>query len=194
MIKELIAEHYISKIVPSPYFTSATPVNKKELLFPRFYEDIENVLMKYLQLNKDNDCPYIYETYRSHSLQHTYFMRGASQIRGGNILSAGMHHFGIAVDIINLKDKDGDTEKDPNEVVDWENLDYVLLHKIAEGKDLFRLKFELAHLQFVRTGDQDLVRRAVYDRVLTFQKENGLTVDGIVGIQTIRKAKEIYNV
>ena len=130
---ELVGKHYIEVIVPSDEFTKGSLCGNIDLLYPPFKAGVVDLLESYKQYNKDNDIPYILESYRSHALQNAYFYRGASKIRGGSILNAGMHHFGVAVDIVNLKDKNGNSTKDLNESVDWTELDYTLLRKLANS-------------------------------------------------------------
>lgn len=188
-----IAKHYVEIIVPSNEFQQGGVCGNLDLLFPLFKVDVMKLLANYKEFNGDNDVPYVLESYRSHTLQSAYYFRGASKIKGGNILNAGMHHFGIAVDIVNLKDKNGNGTKDLNEAVDWNNLDYTLLRKLADRIGLVSLSWELCHFQDIKTTEQQELRNAVYYYVKDWQKKNGLKPDGIIGKISIAKARELYN-
>lgn len=186
-----IAQHYLYSICPSDYFNSLSPVCDKYLLFPEFREMIEEALIKYDEINVDNDCPYIYESFRSHKLQNIYYYRGASKIKGGNIMTSGMHHFGIAVDIINLIDKNGNKNKDKGESVDWSNINYKLLRTITRSMGINDLgSYEVCHFQMIPVIEQNNLRKAIREEIITFQENNGLVVDSIVGPKTIAKIKE----
>lgn len=190
---QAIAEWYLEHICISDKFSSPGPVSDSNLLYPAFYELIKKAIKQYERVNTDNDCPYLYETYRSHTLQNTYYYRGASKIRGGNILTAGMHHFGIAVDIINLQDKNGNKIKDKGEAVDWSNINYNTLRAITRPLGIFDLGgYEVCHFQAIPVSEQNNLRREVYYAVINFQRENNLVPDGIVGNKTIAKLKEFY--
>lgn len=187
-----IAKHYIENIVPSNEFQQGGVCGNLDLLFPLFKSDVMKLLVNYKEFNGDNDVPYVLESYRSHTLQSAYYFRGASKIKGGNILNAGMHHFGIAVDIVNLKDKNGNSTKDIGEAADWSNLDYTLLRKLADKIGLVSLSWEQCHFQEIQTTQQNELRKTVYNYVIEWQRENGLKPDGIIGKMSIAKAKELY--
>lgn len=187
-----LGKHYIEVIVPSDNFQSAGVCGDFELLYPPFKARIENLIEEYHKYNPDEDIPYVLESFRSHALQNAYYYRGASKIRGGNILNAGMHHLGIAVDLVNLKDKNGNGFKDPGEVVDWKNLDYVLLRRIANGIGITTLAWEQCHFQHIQTSEQNEARQEVYNYVKQWQYNSNLKPDGIVGPKTIAKAKQLY--
>lgn len=185
-----IAEHYLNVICVSDDFQNSNPINNRDLLFPDFNDLIEELLTRYDEVNNDNDCPYIYETFRSHALQNIYYFRGATKIRGGNILTAGMHHFGVAVDIINLVDKNGNKIKDRGESVDWNNIDYVTMRHISRELGIYDLgSYEVCHFQMIPTSEQSTLRQSIYQEVLNFQRANGLKADGIIGPKTIAKLK-----
>lgn len=184
--------NYITNIVPSEKFNFPGIVNDDNLLYEPFKIMVTKALVEYEEINSDKDVPYIYESFRTHVLQRIYFNRGASKIRGGSLLSAGMHHFGIAVDIVNLKDKNGNRVKDPNEIIDWEELDYIALRKIMAAHGLSYLSWELCHFQAIPNSQQDDLRNYMFVRMKEWQSYNGLVADGIVGERTIKKAQERY--
>jgi hypothetical protein len=141
----------------------------------------------------ETKIPFLFETYRSHILQTTYYNIKRSTIKGGNILSAGMHHFGIATDIVCLTDKNQNGLRDPKEPVDWESIDYLFMRKLAKEVDVYDLgKYETCHFQLIPTFEQQHLRIVVKNAVIKFQTEHGLVPDGIVGNKTITKAKEIF--
>ena len=181
-----IAQHYLEVICTSSKFNTSQPVNNLDLLFPYFRKKVIEGIEEYKAVDSKDSNPYIYETYRSHVLQTIYYNRGASKIRGGNILKAGMHHFGIAVDIVNVN------WKDRVPIVDWKTIDYVLLKKVMNAKGLYSLSFEACHFQLIPTSDQGELRETVYKAVKTFQQEHGLVPDGIVGPKTLSKLKEVF--
>ena len=188
-----IAEHYLKTIITSDDYNTGSPCNNIDLLYPEFKDIILTGLTEYEEVNSDNDVPYIYETFRSHAMQSVYYFRGASKIKGGNILNAGMHHLGVGVDIINLKDENGNRVKDRGEAVDWENIDYVTLRKIMRKHMVFDLgTYEVCHFQAIPSDMQQELRRVVHHAVLEFQSENGLKADGIVGVKTIQMAREVF--
>lgn len=178
---EGIAKHYVEKIIPSDSFSNGGVCGNMDLLFPLFKVDVLKLIVSYNEFNSGKELPYVYESFRSHALQSIYYNRGSSKIRGGNILNAGMHHFGIAVDIVNKT----------NSGVKW-NLDYTLLRKLADKIGMISLSWELCHFQMVKTTEQTELRKAVYQYLAGWQEENGLKPDGIVGNKTIAKAKELY--
>jgi len=176
-----IAKHYVEKIIPSDSFSNGGVCGDMDLLFPLYKVDVMKLIVNYNEFNSGKDIPHVYESFRSHALQSIYYNRGASKIRGGNILNAGMHHFGIAVDIVNKK----------NNTIKWD-LDYTLLRNLANKIGLVSLSWELCHFQMIQTTEQTELRKTVYAYVVKWQKENGLVPDGIVGKKTIAKAKELY--
>lgn len=188
-----LAEHYMSKIVTSDYFQVGEPVNDLNLLYSPFRNTIEAALEEYEEVNGDNDLPYIFETFRSHRQQWNYWYAGRSKVRGGNILTAGMHHFGIAVDIVNLIDKNGNRTKDRGEMVDWENIDYIAMRRVMTAYKAFNLgSYEMCHFQMIPMAEQSTLRHGMYDAIKEWQEKYDLVADGIVGLKTIAKAKEVF--
>lgn len=170
-----IANHYISRIITSDRYLSPNPVRDTYLLFPPFKTLLDELITLYTQ--NSNDEIYILETYRSNTLQLAYYNRGASKIR-----SNGMHHYGIAVDLVRGKS---------GKYLDYK-LNYVLLRKLANNLGLTVLNFEDAHYQFIPVSLQDELRSTVKTTVINFQKNNKLVPDGIVGPKTIAKANELF--
>ncbi len=187
-----IAKHYIEKIVPSDKFLINGVCDIPDLLYKPFRDIISAMFKEYKEKNTDNDVPYAYETFRSHARQSYYYSIGSSPIRGGNILNAGMHHFGIAVDIVNLDDKNNNNIKDGKERVDWTNINYSLFRKLSQKYEVNFLSWEECHFQMIGVNQQGQLRREVYDYVKQWQRASGLLADGIVGPKTIAKTKSLY--
>lgn len=188
-----ISRHYIEKIVPSEQFLTNQPCDTESLLYTPFAELVAEMIIEYNKKNTDNDVPVCFETFRSHARQNHYYSIGSTGIRGGNLLNAGMHHFGIAVDIVDLEDKNNNNIRDNGERVNWEHLNYKLFRELSQKYELNFLSWEECHFQYIGTNQQRQLRLAVYDYVKQWQHSNGLVADGIVGIRTITKAKELYS-
>lgn len=190
-----IAENYIKRIIPSDAFNEGELYNDIDLLVPEFKDNILILIEKYGEINTDADVPFINESFRSHKLQTAYYFNRSSKIMGGSIMNAGMHNLGIAVDIINLKDKNGNSVRDRGEAIDWDNIDYLKMREISRPMGIYDLKdYEACHFQGIPSNnEQKELRKFVYNAVIQFQKENGLKGDGIVGPLTIAKAKELFS-
>ena len=139
-----IAEWFVKNIRTSNYYRTQRPCNNVELLFPEFREIVNKMISEYLEVHQTE--PYILETYRSNDLQLLYFNRGASKIRMN-----GMHHYGIAVDLVGKVDGH----------IDYEVLDYEWLRSWAKENGLTVLSWELAHFQFISVDEQQTLRKAV---------------------------------
>jgi len=187
-----IAKHYVEKVIPSAHFLSNQPCDAEELLYPPFLETVKEMISEYNSRNTDNDVPVCFETFRSHARQSYYYSVGSSKIRGGNLLNAGMHHLTIAVDLVNLDDKNNNNKRDRGERVDWTNLNYGLFREMSEKYEVNFLSWEECHFQMIGTNQQRELRVAVFDYVKNWQWKHGLVSDGIVGGKTIAKAKELY--
>lgn len=177
MLKD-IAKHYVSKLIPSSSYNSANPVKDESLLFPLFLRLVNDAIQLFNRKYSDVKVVFV-ETYRSNTLQLIHFNNGASKIR-----KDGMHHFAIAVDcFFNVNGKN------------TYNGDYKFLREcfVQCGLNLLGV-WDMGHVQMIRVADQQVVRNAVKQAVKDFQRENGLTSDGIVGKKTIAKAKEVYGV
>ncbi|RPI18740.1 MAG: peptidoglycan-binding protein [Ignavibacteriae bacterium] len=170
-----IAEHYLSKIVTSNYYLQSNPVKEIELLYPGF-----KALLNKLRFNFPVQFAYT-ETYRSNTLQKQYYSQGLSKIK-----TNGMHHYGIAADLIFIIDGQR-TYKGP----------FDKLHTAYEsvgGPDLGSLEnWDAGHLQFIPVVEQNRLREEVNAAVLRFQRKQGLKIDGIIGPNTIAAAKKFYS-
>lgn len=142
---EELRKHYQNVIRVSEYYNIIKPCNETSLLFPPFYEKIKELISAYLEDHET--MPYILETYRSNDLQKIYYNRGASKIRKN-----GMHHFGIAVDLV---------AKDENDHIRYDVLDYQWIRKKAREMSLFMLDWEDAHIQDIPVGLQNQLRNEV---------------------------------
>jgi peptidoglycan hydrolase-like protein with peptidoglycan-binding domain len=163
-----ITDHYLQKILTSDKYLSPNVISDVDLLVPSFADKIQRLRTAYMEFHEST--PVIFESYRSDVRQLICFQSGASKIR-----TSGMHHFGIAVDIIAL-----DSKGNPS----WNILDYGSLHKIASSLGLIYLDFEACHFQLIETWQQNLLRQAVTSAIIDFQKSHSLVTDGIPGIKT----------
>lgn len=140
-----IVTNYYDKIKTSVYYDSIKPCNDFDLLYADFRLKIIELKSKYLEQHETE--PYILETYRSNDLQIVYYNRGASKTK-----KDGMHHFGIAVDIV------GKTENG----IDYNILDYDWLRKYAKNNlGLTVLNFELGHFQYIPVENQNILRKEI---------------------------------
>lgn len=141
-----IANYFKNTIQSSELYHSPKPVNDVDLLYPEFKDKVDELISIYKEDHEHE--PFILETYRSNDLQLSYFNRGASKIR-----KDGMHHFGIAVDLVALND---------NGHVSYDILDYDSLRKTAKELGLTILTWELCHFQFVPVEKQNELRQICY--------------------------------
>lgn len=170
-----IAQWYIEHLLPADVYFSHNPVKDTSLLFPPFLDLVQRTVDT-LDVSK-NIVIATLETYRSNTLQHDYFESGASKIPKN-----GMHHYGIAVDTWFVK---------TGYKGDWS-----AIHEVFEslgGPQLDALaSWDPGHLQLVTIAGQNDLRSAVASAIVQFQKDNGLTADGIPGPLTHTKAIEVY--
>lgn len=171
-----IAEHYLSKVITSPFYNSPNPVKDFSILFPEFRDKLSTSIYKFHQKYLDVEIVFV-ETYRSNILQLQHYNNGASQIKKN-----GMHHYAIATDIafkINGKFT--------------YNGDYKFLRQCHEEAGLYLLGlWDIGHVQGIPVSKQGELRKIVDSVICDFQKANGLVVDGIVGKKTIAKAKGVF--
>jgi len=219
-----IADHFQNKIKPSPVFDSAAPVKDQSLLVPEF-RDLVNQMISTAS-NKGISIVRK-ETYRSNTLQRSYYNNGASKIA-----SNGMHHYGIAWDLICLDEQGKSIDSGSDKA-------YREMRKVAAGMEIHLLpEWDAGHMQAVATSEQNALRNFINnyrasefkgyilrygsenhfvgnlkfalqklgfypsdmatnsdyffgvtteESVMKFQTIHGLTVDGIVGKQTILK-------
>ncbi len=175
-----IADFYLQKLITSPVYFSPNPGKDVNLLFPDFYKKVTSGIA-YFNAKYPKVKVVFVETYRSNALQYTHYKNGAS-----GIPKNGMHHYGIAVDCaFNINGKfsyDGD---------------YKHLRTCFTQAGLFLIaKNDEGHVQYIPVSrvEQNKLRESVLIAVKDFQRENGLTSDGVVGPKTIAKAKEVFKV
>lgn len=102
---------YEDKIKKHPQYTSAKRVADLDALYPPF----ALCVLKIFAIGRKEGLPLcIFETYRSQGRQLELFNKGASKLK-----TNGMHHFGVATDIIFLDDKNNPSW---NEKCNWKRL------------------------------------------------------------------------
>lgn len=171
-----ITDHYLQKILTSDKFLSPGVVSDVDLLVPSFASKVELLRKEYIEYHKS--VPVIYESFRSDVRQLQCFQSGASKIK-----TAGMHHFGVAVDIIAL---------DSNNKPSWNILNYFDLHRYANTLGLTVLNFEACHFQLISVSEQNFLRCQVTNAIKDFQRQSNLTPDGIPGPKTRAALRAIY--
>lgn len=183
---ESLSEFYLRTLCLSTRYFSDSPVSGPSLLFPDFAKKIDSVISGYNEIHP-SQCVFIFESFRSNSLQRLYYLRGNSKIRRN-----GMHHYGIAADLVYLDDLNHNGLKDAGEYVSWEKLDYSLLKKLADAEGLSHLTWESCHFQLIPVALQEQLRAYVAQSIVSFQSAYGLLADGIVGPKTVDKLNEVY--
>ncbi len=88
---------YDDVIKKSPKYLSPTLVNDVDLLYPKF---LLLILKTFVTARKEGLSVTLFETYRSQQRQVELFARGVTRLQ-----TNGMHHFGIATDIVFLNGK-----------------------------------------------------------------------------------------
>ena len=101
---------YEDKIKKHPQYTSAKLVNDLDILYPQFSFLI---LKLFVSARKEGLPICIYETYRSQERQAELFNKGVTKLK-----TNGMHHFGIAADLIFLNGKNPSWDSKNN----WQRL------------------------------------------------------------------------
>lgn len=147
---ESIAQFYINVIKNSPEFKNNKPVKckKPELLEPDFSAKITE-LKKICEEEKGLKLQ-INETFRTNALQLHYYNIGSSKIKLN-----GMHHYGIAQDILCL-DSEGEI------IESGEAEEYTVLRETALSLGLFILpRWDAGHMQFVSVADQNSLRNYI---------------------------------
>lgn len=179
-----IAQHFISKIIPSDSFQINSPVRDLDLLYPGMKIKAEKLLKLCSESGKTNLNRFkVFESFRSAVRQRAMYESGTSQRK-----SNGMHWFGIAVDIVSFIPYQNHAERGGWE---WRG-DYAKLTEFADDLGLTHLRFEQCHFQYIPVSQQNDLVATVTNEVIHFQQNNGLKPDGIIGNKTIAKAKEIY--
>lgn len=171
-----IAEFYIKKLIPSDKYLNVLPCKDRSLLLPEFNDAVSRSIAKFQSRYPDVEVVFV-ETFRSNALQLKHFKNRASKIK-----SNGMHHYGIAVDL---------AFKIEGEFSYQGDYKYLRECHEMEGLKLLGL-WDAGHVQYVPVVKQADLRNTVLMSIKEFQKQNGLTPDGIVGAKTIAKAKTIY--
>lgn len=88
---------YEDKIKKYPQYTSSKLVTDLDILYPPF---ALNILKIFVTARKEGLSICIYETYRSQERQIELFNKGVTKLK-----TNGMHHFGVATDIVFLDNK-----------------------------------------------------------------------------------------
>lgn len=170
-----IAEHYIKNLITSPLYNSPDPIRDTTLLFTPFFDKLTLSINMFNVQYPDVKVVFV-ETYRSNILQLQHYNNHASKIKRN-----GMHHYGIAADLA-FKINGQFTYKG----------NYDFLRSCHERAGLHLLgAWDIGHVQGIDVNGQIMLRYNVEQAVKEFQREHGLTVDGIVGKITIAKAKEV---
>lgn len=118
-----------------------------DLLHPDFRRKVEAILS---DLAKHGIKAIAYETYRSQELQGIYYRQGATKLR-----KVGVHHFGLAADIVPLTAHGDPTWDAPKAFALIERLAHV--HGLISGADWGEAhpKFiDQPHVQYVTLAQQ----------------------------------------
>ncbi|MFA5404921.1 MAG: peptidoglycan-binding protein [Ignavibacteria bacterium] len=143
---EDIAKHFHSVIKLSKEYQEnrAVACNNPELLFPDF-KDIIDILER--NCIADGISISRRETFRTNALQLSYYKSGASKIKLN-----GMHHYGIAQDILCLDEKGGIIQSGSAK-------EYKQMRKLASSLGLHLLgEWDAGHFQFIATNMQNQLR------------------------------------
>lgn len=171
-----IADFFLEALVPHPKFNSVDLNPDQSLLFPGFSSAIKASVGDYQKLHQEHDVTFT-ETYRSNALQLKHYNNGASKIKAN-----GMHHYGIAADSIFVINKKKTYKGD-----------VVGLRKTYAANGLFLLgMWDALHVQFIPVKEQAALRTAVKERLIAFQKANGLPQTGEADAATIAMAKRKF--
>lgn len=142
---------YDDVIKKSPKFLSTTRVNDVDLLYPKF---LLLLLKTFATARKEGLAVTLFETYRSQTRQAALFAQGATKLQKN-----GMHHFGIATDVVFLKGKNVSFDLSNN----WQRLG-------AIGKS-FGLEWGGSWTSFVDLPHFQLVRATAADQAKIVNKE-----------------------
>jgi hypothetical protein len=171
-----IADFFLRKLLPNPKYNFANPIDDKALLFADFMTAWTKCIADYKKTYPQQDLAFS-ETYRSNILQKKYYNQGASKVQKN-----GMHHYGIAGDTIFIINGKKTYKGDIN-----------LIRKIYKNNGLTVLgMWDPLHVQFITVSDQPLLRNAVKEKIIAFQKQYNLLPTGEDDAQTIAKAKQVF--
>lgn len=139
---------YTDTLCKSKLFNSNGVVRDVAMLYPPFKEKILNVL----SLAKAAGLRVVvFETYRSQARQQTLFKRGATRLK-----TNGMHHYGVACDIVFLDEKGNPTWTE-QERGDWAKLGKIIKSQgLVWGGDWPRFT-DKPHAQMPKVQEQPSV-------------------------------------
>ena len=146
------------------------------LLYPPFKTKIKTLLQRYVELDPNNR-PAVFESFRSNTRQIELYNLGVSGIK-----SNGYHHFGLAVDIVFIKDNN------PY----WEG-NYKLLDDISLPIGLHKTGFkEQCHFQMFPDNDLSVLRNYIIQETKLLQTLFKIKADGIIGPITLSYLWKFY--
>lgn len=184
---EAIAKHFIETIKKSDAYkeNKAVSCNDQELLEPNFRAKVKNVLAKCGEAGLNVSAR---ETFRTNALQQHYYNQGFSKIRIN-----GMHHYGIAQDILCLDEKG-------KVIQNGSDADYLKLREIAKDEGLHLLGlWDAGHVQAVATSEQNAMRLYVQNYrakgivILCYGVENHLVGNLKAALQSLGYLSKEYD-
>jgi peptidoglycan L-alanyl-D-glutamate endopeptidase CwlK len=110
---------YTTVIQADPRFTSTADCRDIALLEPNFRAAVQSVIA---DAAAQGITLQVTETFRSAARQQMLFAQGATQLDGQTPATIGVHHFGLAVDLVRVQ----------NGKADWATADYTFLQALAE--------------------------------------------------------------
>lgn len=185
-----IADHYKNVIVNSDEYktNSATSCFKEELLLPKFRDVIKNELIVKCKDKGINILPK--ETFRTNALQIHYYTTGASKIKFN-----GMHHYGIAWDLLCL-DNNG-------QVIDkGDDPEYARMREIASSLGIHLVgTWDAGHMQGIPISQQNALRNFISNYsatefkgyILQYGTENHFVGNLKVALQKLGYLSEEYD-
>ena len=160
-----IANFYFSYIVCADDYFSADIVRKVNLLYPPFKTRLNLMLDRFEELNSI-EIPKIFETYRSLKRQKYLYQENKTSVS-----TSSYHHFGLASDIVFIKDGK----------ITWEG-NYKLLTDLSIPLGLFKTSYnEQCHFEYLPDSELQKLRVFMTNKVKLFQQNYKLKVDGIIG-------------
>ncbi len=141
-------------ILNHPLFNTIGIVNDPSFLYPPFREKIQRLIVIATESGLNVG---LYETYRSQARQLALFKQRKTKIKIN-----GMHHYGVAADIVFTTPGGGWTWTPRNGASDWKRLGQICKDLgLVWGGD-WRGLVDCPHLQFVSVAEQDAIRRGEY--------------------------------